>query len=99
MKIEINKDSEVTICDQLAEQIVFLIATGKLKPGDALPSVREMALRHKIHKDTVSQAYQDLVDRYWIKRQRGKKIPVRGPAEPPVPQPKDLDDLINAIVP
>jgi len=98
MNIRIDRGSDVAVHRQLAEQIVFLIATGKLKPGDALPSVREMALRHKIHKDTVSQAYQDLVDRYWIKRQRGKKMTVRGPDEPLVPQPEDLDDLINAIV-
>src|SRR5262245_33297225 len=68
MKIDINKNSEVTICDQLSQQIVFLIATGKLKPGDQLPSVRELALRCKIHSNTVSDAYKDLVQRLWIKR-------------------------------
>jgi len=45
MNIRIDKGSDVTVHRQLAEQIVFLIATGKLKPGDALPSVRAMALR------------------------------------------------------
>src|SRR5438034_95880 len=40
MNIRIDKGSDVTVHRQLAEQIVFLIATGKLKPGDALPSVR-----------------------------------------------------------
>src|SRR5712691_745234 len=98
MEIRIDKGSEVAVRRQLAEQIVFLIATGKLKPGDALPSVRAMALRHKIHPNTVSQAYQDLVDRYWIKRHRGKKMTVRAPDEPLVPRPEDLDDLINAVV-
>jgi len=42
MNIRIDKGSDVTVHRQLAEQIVFLIATGKLKPGDALPSVRAM---------------------------------------------------------
>jgi len=96
--IRIDKGADVTIHRQLAEQIVFLIATGKLKPGQALPSVREMALRHKIHPNTVSLAYQNLVDRDWIKRHRGKKMMVRAPDEPLVSRPKDLDDLINAIV-
>ena len=98
MNIHIDKGSDVTVYRQLAEQIVFLIATGELKPGDALPSVRQMALRHKIHPNTVSQAYQDLVERLWIKRQRGKKMTVRAPDEPLVPQPQDLDDLINAVI-
>jgi DNA-binding transcriptional regulator YhcF (GntR family) len=98
MNIRIDKGSDVTVHRQLAEQIVFLIATGKLKPGDALPSVRAMAMRHKIHPNTVSEVYQNLVDRYWIKRQRGKKMTVRSPDEPLVPQPQDLDELIDAAV-
>ncbi len=64
MKLDIHiiKDSEVTIREQLFEQIVFLIATGRLKPGEVLPSVGGLARPHKIHHNTVSQAYQDLDD-------------------------------------
>ena len=58
MKIRISKESEVSIRQQLTGQISFLIVTGKLKPGEALPSVRELATRLKIHHNTVSQAYQ-----------------------------------------
>src|SRR2546425_5705037 len=77
MHIRIDKASDVTVCKQLSEQIVFLIATGRLKAGDALPSVRQIALRHKIHANTVSEAYKDLVQRHWLKRHRGKKMVVR----------------------
>ncbi len=97
MHIRIDKASDVTICKQLSEQIVFLIATGRLKAGDALPSVRQMAVRHKIHPNTVSEAYKDLVQRLWIKRHRGKKMIVRAPDEPPAPV-EDLDDLIDATI-
>lgn len=64
MKLDIHiiKNSEVTIREQLFEQIVFLIATGRLKPGEVLPSVGGLARPHKIHHNTVSQAYQDLDD-------------------------------------
>src|SRR5262245_31490261 len=98
MKIDINKNSEVTICDQLSQQIVFLIATWKLKPGDQLPSVRELALRCKIHSNTVSDAYKDLVQRLWIKRHHGKRMVVREPYEPPDLRSEDLDDLIDAMI-
>src|SRR5262245_39548034 len=98
MKIEINKDSEVTICDQLSEQIAFLIATGELKPGDQLPSVREMALRCRIHANTVSDAYKSLVQRLWIKRHHGKRMVVRGPYEPLDSRREDLDDLIDTMI-
>jgi GntR family transcriptional regulator len=98
MNIEINKDSEITIGDQLSQQIVFLIATGKLKPGDQLPSVREMARRFSIHANTVSEAYKNLVQRLWIKRHHGKRMVVRAPHEPLESHNADLDDLIDAMV-
>ncbi|MCR5490984.1 MAG: GntR family transcriptional regulator [Bacilli bacterium] len=38
-----------------------LILTGKLKPGDALPSVREVALMEKINPNTAARAFSILV--------------------------------------
>jgi len=101
MKLDIHiiKDSEVTIREQLVEQIIFLIATGKLQPGEALPSVRGLARPHKIHHNTISQAYQDLVDRDWLIRRRGSRMVVRSPGEREYPpRVEDLDDLINATI-
>jgi DNA-binding transcriptional regulator YhcF (GntR family) len=76
MDIRIDNSSEVPIRHQLAEQIVFLIATDRLAAGEALPSVREMARRLKIHHNTVSDAYQDLVRRNWLARRRGSRLVV-----------------------
>ncbi len=101
MKLDIHiiKDSDVTIREQLVEQIIFLIATGTLKPGEALPSVRGLARPHKIHHNTISQAYQDLVDRDWLIRRRGSRMVVRSPGEREYPpRIEDLDDLINATI-
>lgn len=99
MQIRISKESEVPIRQQLAEQIAFQIATGRLLPGQALPSVRELARRLKIHHNTVSHAYQDLVRRTWLVRRRGRRIVVRaltggGGTE----QGEDLDALIQRLV-
>jgi len=52
MHICIDKKSEVPVRQQLADQIIFSIATEKLKPGEALPSVRELARRLKLHRNT-----------------------------------------------
>jgi DNA-binding transcriptional regulator YhcF (GntR family) len=97
LNVRIDKNCEVSICKQLSEQIVFLIATGRLKAGDALPSVRQMALRHKIHANTVSEAYKDLVQRHWLKRHRGKKMVVR-PFDNVDHSVEDLDDLIDDTI-
>ena len=70
MVIQIDSESDVPIRHQLAEQIVFLIVTDRLKAGQKLPSVRELARRLKIHHNTVSESYQDLVRRSWLQHAR-----------------------------
>lgn len=99
MKIRISKESEVPIYEQLAEEITFWIATGELKPGEVLPSVKAMARRLKIHYNTVSRAYQQLASRKLVIRRPGSRIVVRPPGEmEKPPEVKDLDDLINETV-
>jgi DNA-binding transcriptional regulator YhcF (GntR family) len=99
MDIRISKASDVPLREQLAEQIVLLIATERLKPGEALPSVRELARRLKIHHNTVSQAYQDLVRRQWLTRKRGSHLVVRAPQSVThLEKDQDLDDLFNAVI-
>jgi GntR family transcriptional regulator len=99
MDIRISRESEIPLRQQLAEQIVFLIATDKLQPGQALPSVRELARRLKIHHNTVSEAYQDLVRRAWLVGRRGSRVTVRTRKATVRPSaPGSLDDLINELV-
>jgi GntR family transcriptional regulator len=99
MDIRISKESEIPLRQQLADQIVFHIATGKLQPGQALPSVRELARRLKIHHNTVSEAYQDLIRRMWVVGRRGSRVTVRALEEGVHPRTaSSLDDLINTLV-
>src|SRR5258705_3068550 len=58
--IRIDKKNEVPLHQQITAQIEYLIATGSLKAGDSLPSVRTLARQLRIHHNTVSQAYKDL---------------------------------------
>ena len=99
MDIRISKESEVPVRQQRPEQIAFLIATDKLKAGEALPSVRALARRLGIHHNTVSAAYRDLVRRNWLVRRRGNRLIVRGDQDrSPSSIAEDLDDLINAVI-
>ena len=99
LDIRISKDSDVTIRQQLTGGITFLIVTGQLRPGDVLPSVRDLARRLKIHHNTVSQAYGELEALNLLFRRRGSPMVVRSPGEvASAPPSKDLDDLINATV-
>lgn len=99
MEIRIDVASDVPIHRQLTEQVVFLIATGRLKAGEVMPSVRELARRLKIHHNTVSEAYQDLVRRDWLARRRGAKLVVISRETLPAPVlTGSLDDLINMTI-
>ena len=99
MEFRIEKKSEVPVRQQLAEQIIFSIATGRLKPGEPLPSVRELARRLKIHHNTVSQTYKDLERRTWLVGRRGSRVVVRARGrQARRGDGSDLDDLINATI-
>jgi DNA-binding transcriptional regulator YhcF (GntR family) len=98
MNIRISKDSSVPLRQQIAAQIEYQIATGELKPGDPLPSVRTLARQLKIHHNTVSQAYTDITMLQLLSRRQGSRLIVRSPEERPHTPPPDLDDLINATI-
>lgn len=51
---------------------------GYLKPGDAIPSVRKLALELKITPGTVSKAYQELERQQIIETIRGKGTFIAG---------------------
>jgi DNA-binding transcriptional regulator YhcF (GntR family) len=97
--IRIDSSSDVPIRQQLIEQIIFRIATGAWTSDHLLPSVRELARRLKIHHNTVSGAYQDLVKMEWVARRRGSRLAVISRDRLIVPQSvKSLDDIINLTI-
>lgn len=77
MRISVNRGSHVPIREQLTAQLVFLIGTGQLKPGDPLPSVRELAQRLHVHRNTVSHAYADSSLSALLERVSGTRLKVR----------------------
>jgi len=52
--------SSVAVYIQIENHIQFAIASGKLKAGDQLPSVRELSERLGVNPNTVAKAYRDL---------------------------------------
>jgi DNA-binding transcriptional regulator YhcF (GntR family) len=98
MDIRISKESSVPLRQQIAAQIEYQIATGNMKPGDSLPSVRALARQLKIHHNTVSQAYQDVTAIRLLSRKHGSRMVVRTPEERAMASHPDLDDLINQTI-
>jgi GntR family transcriptional regulator len=56
---------------QLKDRVVSMMLDGILKPGDALPSVRQIAAEYQLNPITVSRAYQELADEALVEKRRG----------------------------
>lgn len=70
--IVLDYKSSKPIYEQIVEQMKFHVMKTYLKPGDAIPSVRKLALELKITPGTVSKAYQELESQGIIETIRGK---------------------------
>ncbi|NDC79308.1 MAG: GntR family transcriptional regulator [Chitinophagia bacterium] len=56
---------------QIRERVISAILEGELKEGEAIPSVRQVAIEMQVNPLTVSRAYQDLADEKLVERRRG----------------------------
>jgi len=63
--------SPVPLYEQIIEGVALAIAAGELKPGDTLPSVRNLAVELRLNPNTTARALRAL-DRHDLAR------PVRG---------------------
>jgi len=79
MNIHLDPSSELQLYKQLANQLIELIAKGKLKNGDTLPSVRSMATDLGINVSTVSKSYHELEEKGLIElKPKAKAIIIGG---------------------
>lgn len=72
MVIKIDFESEEAIYVQLKNQIILGIATDRIREGDSLPSVRQLADNIGINMHTVNKAYSVLRQEGFIKLDRRK---------------------------
>ncbi len=56
----IDIHSSVAVYVQIENHVQFAISAGRLKPGDQLPSVRELSEKLGVNPNTVAKAYRDL---------------------------------------
>ncbi|HEY9686578.1 MAG TPA: GntR family transcriptional regulator [Coleofasciculaceae cyanobacterium] len=104
MDIHIQKDTTVSLHKQLVTQISMQIASGLLKPGAKLPSIRALSQRLGIHHNTCLAAYRELDENGLIEIRHGSGARVSvldpdidGPARK-VPELSDLDTLAGFFV-
>ena len=71
MLIDLNTSDDRPIYAQIVDRVKFAVAAGVLRPGEMVPSVRELSKQLVVNPNTVARAYRDL-------QAEGLLEPVRG---------------------
>lgn len=81
--LRIDLGSRVPAYEQIAGEMRALLVAGELRPGDALPPVRQLAMDLGVHHNTVAQAYRELAEEGWLDLRRGRGARVLQRSGPP----------------
>jgi len=73
VKLLVDKTSSTPVYLQIKEQIIALITSGALKPGEAVPSSRQLAQELGLARNTVLQAYLELGAEHWLDTKPGSR--------------------------
>jgi GntR family transcriptional regulator len=68
---DIDPRSPNPLWGQIAARVRVAVAAGELRPGEALPSVRELAKRLRVNPATVAQAYKELAREGFVETRHG----------------------------
>jgi GntR family transcriptional regulator len=69
--LKIDQRSGVPVYRQIIDQVLGGVAAGKLRAGDQLPTVRQLAVDLAINPNTVVRAYRELEIREVLATQQG----------------------------
>lgn len=71
--LRVSDKSGVPVWVQIRNHMIFLIRSGQLRPGDTLPTVRELAIQLGVNYNTIHKVYQDLETDGLVCSGRGKR--------------------------
>ena len=85
--LQIDLASDLPASEQIVRGLRAILLAGQFRPGDQLPSVRQLALDLGVHHNTVAGAYRQLAEEGWLDLQRGRGATViQRPAPSPTPR-------------
>jgi GntR family transcriptional regulator len=96
MIVRIDYKSGKAVYLQVVDQIRYAAASGQLRPGEALPSIRPMAEELRVNRNTIAKAYSELENQGVIETIPGKGCFVRENHSPFTAQAKQ-DLLVREI--
>ena len=74
MQVRISDQDGVPVYVQLVSQIKYLVASGRLAPGEQLPPVRKLAEQLVVNPNTVARAYRELESEGVVTCRRGAGV-------------------------
>ena len=74
--LDLNSADDRPIYGQIADRVKFAVAGGVLRPGDLVPSVRELSKQLVVNPNTVARAYRDLQTEGLLESVRGMGMQV-----------------------
>lgn len=72
LHLQIDERSGVPVYRQMMDQLKYYVAGGTLRPGDQIPSIRELAGALAVNPTTVVKAYSELEREGVIEKRHGK---------------------------
>lgn len=97
MRWQVDPKSPVPIYAQLERSIRAAVASGALRAGDQLPTVRQLAVDLRVNANTVARVYAELERAGVVSTQRGRGTFVR-PGTPPAPPARQRERELRALV-
>src|SRR5262245_12751999 len=96
----LDASSGVPFYRQIIDQVLFGIASGKLKQGEQLPTARQLAVDLAINLNTVAKAYKEMEIRGIVETHQGSGtfIADRPVSKPALERRKTVDRLVDDLV-
>lgn len=82
LNLQVDFRSAAPIYTQIVEQIRGQLLSGRLKPGDQLPTVRQLAAELRVNFNTIARAYRILDESGLISTQQGRGTYIWEPPSP-----------------
>ena len=82
MQIHVSPKEGVPVYLQIVNQVKYLVASGRLAPGDELPPIRTLAEQLVLNPNTVARAYRELETAGVVTTRRGAGTYVSGTGSP-----------------
>ena len=97
LRVSVNLESPIPAYRQIAHELRRHLVEERLKPGDLLPPIRQLALDLGVHFNTVALAYRLLADEGWLQLQRRRGATVVARNAPRAVDRREVDGLLRQL--